>query len=77
MGVQDGNYKQVRKALGIPEDEPVFVIRAQDELAVPIIARYRNMAEIAGCDGEFLSGLDGVQEQFVTWRTDNKTKVPD
>lgn len=77
MGVKDGKYPQAKKALGIPPDEPIFVIRAQDNLARLIIARYKNAAIIAGCDQAFLEDLDVVDHDFEVWQADNKTKKPD
>ena len=79
MGVHDGDYKKAKKALDIPVDEPIFVIRAKDNLSLAILARYRNMAESAGCSDEFVNGLDEVEREFSNWRQDNAvlTKKPD
>lgn len=79
MGVHDGNYKAAKKALGIPADEPIFVIRAQDDLSTAALARYRNFAEGAGCSDEFVDGLDEVVREFEGWRQDHPTltKKPD
>lgn len=80
MGVHDkGADAKARKAYGIREDEPIFVIRAQDTLATRIVARYRNDAAAAGCSDEFVADLDKTVEEFAQWQEQNKksVKVPD
>jgi hypothetical protein len=79
MGVHDGNYRAAKKALGIPADEPIFVIRGQDKSALGMLARYRNRVEELGAGTPFLEGIEVVAEQFAQWQTDNadKVKVPD
>lgn len=65
-------------------DEPVFVLRAQDKLAVQTIARYRNFAaqieeEESQRSEEFFTVLDNVLEAFTDWQRENadKVKLPD
>lgn len=87
MGVHDATdteYKKVKKLLGIPEDEPIFVLRAQDDLAVHTLARYRNdAATIEDANKrpnqEWMDQMDGVIQTFGGWRNANpdKIKVPD
>lgn len=72
----DKKYGKV-KIEGIPADEPVFILRAQDKLAFPIISRYANMADIAGCKPEFISAVRQVTIEFGEWAETNKTKKPD
>jgi hypothetical protein len=61
----------------IPDDEPVFIIRAQDKLAVPIIQEYMALAEEKGVSDEFLDHLDRVCGDIKVWQRQNDTKVPD
>ena len=65
-------------------DEPVFVLRAQDRLAVATLARYRNLADTIERpedrrDEEWFAGLDGVIEEFQQWQAEHgdKVKLPD
>jgi hypothetical protein len=68
---------------GIPADEPVFILRAQDALAIQTIARYQTFAH--ALDGtsarapEFVSSLDEVMADFRSWQSDNPDalKLPD
>jgi hypothetical protein len=88
MGVHDlDRYDEVRSALGIPEGEPLFVIRAKDELAVRIVEDYRRtyvqQALIDKVDtneiDRFAANLDRVILEFLDWRLENEDqmKLPD
>lgn len=79
MGVHDGDYLAVKQALGIPPDEPIFVIRAQDNLSIEAIRHYEIAASFMGCDLAFLRGLFEVRLEFAKWQETNrsKMKVPD
>lgn len=84
MGVHDANYAVIKKKLGVPEDEPIFVIRGQDDLALHTLTRYRNTASVieAGAvrpSDEWFANIDAVINEFASFRNDNpdKIKVPD
>lgn len=80
---RDNKYGQV-DIPGVPDDEPVFILRAQDDLALHTITRYRNTAssiedDSARPNDEWFAGLDQVIEDFGAFRNANpdKIKVPD
>lgn len=80
MGVHDTDvYPAVKQLLGIPEDEPIFILRAQDQCALEAIPVYAQLANDAGAPKQFLAGLGDVAFQFSDWRMKNrdKVKVPD
>lgn len=80
MGVHEGGaYPKVKELLGIPKDEPVFILRAQDKLSMPMLARYENMARQIedGPSQEWFMNLGAVMHTFNDWQHENKTKVPD
>lgn len=81
MGVHDADaYPKVKEALGIPEDEPIFILRAQDRLSTPVIARYGVMArqiEDGPPSEEWHEHIAAILREFTLWQHDNKTKVPD
>lgn len=63
----------------IPEDEPVFVMRAQDKVAPAVVMMWANCADFAGAPQE---KVDGACQQAVImsgWQRDNPNtvKVPD
>ena len=57
----------------IAEDEPVFILRAQDKLAETAIEMYRLLAATHNC--QIAEGLDKEIENFKRW-SGNK-KMPD
>lgn len=58
--------------------EPVFVIRAQDALALQILRDYRfAYADAYGdeADGDFTERLERVYEIFEEWQENNRDEV--
>ena len=54
-------------------DEPVFVLRAQDKLAIPAMEMYRALAESHG--SPVLSSLQEEIDRFKSWQ--GMSKLPD
>ena len=80
MSVHDvQHYPEIKRLLSIPEDEPIFILRAQDEISVETIAGYSELAAEAGADRNFLDGMASVAMQFADWRASNRdrVKIPD
>lgn len=83
MSVHDADYKKVKELLGIPEDEPIFVLRAQDQLSVPTIQRYAVFAlsveptieRPQPFTQEWLDSKDAVIAEFAGWQEQNREKV--
>lgn len=57
----------------IGENEPVFILRAQDKLAEETISKYRDLAESRG--SEITSSLDREIAAFHNWN--GTKKLPD
>jgi len=81
MGVHKSKkrYAKVKKLLDIPEEEPIFILRAQDYLAFRTIDFYDREASNAGCDPSFLENLRQVKDVFNDFRVrySELMKVPD
>jgi len=61
-------------------DEPVFVLRAQDILSIPVLDQYIHKYEKARhIDPIFHRDLVKIKEQFIIWQNNNRTrlKLPD
>jgi len=70
----DVKYGQVAVP-GISEDEPIFILRAQDRFALPLILLYKSqVAALARVDDRMMSILRAVVFAFAKWPT---TKIPD
>lgn len=80
MGVHDGDYTKAKKALGIPEDEPIFVIRGKDDLALHAVVSYANVAKQiedpnVAPSSEWFEQLEGVAKAFANFRNANPDRM--
>lgn len=71
MGVS-GKYGVI-SIRGIGEEEPVFILRAQDKLSAPAIEMYKVLALSHGCD--MASSLSSEIKRFLQWK--GRKKLPD
>ena len=60
---------------GIGDNEPVFVLRAQDKLAKPLIKIYHELVNSHGCHREFREGILEEHKRFDMWG--GVPKLPD
>ena len=71
-------YTKAKKLLGIPADEPIFIIRAQDVLSIPAIARYdvlaRQLVENRPAE-KWYEQIGEVMADFTAWQDANPSKV--
>lgn len=60
------------------DDMPVFVIKAQDALAAPVISYYASLCESRGLRDQEIEVLDALEE-VVVWQRANpeRVKLPD
>jgi hypothetical protein len=76
MSVHDTqHYPEIKRMLGIPEDEPIFIIRGQDKVAVDAIDFYVDLSEAPGNDPSFMDDLRKVKDEFSDWQVKNSDKV--
>lgn len=61
----------------IPEDEPVFLLRAQDVCAPAALDRWIQAAEDAGVDEEMIATARVHLKRMSLWALENGNKVPD
>lgn len=55
MGVHDTDvYPEVKELLGIPDEEPIFILRGKDKIASDALHLYFMFARYAGASNEFL-----------------------
>lgn len=59
------------------EDEPLFVLRAQDRTAVPTILHWARLAEKKLAPKQKLAGAYSAIAAFLSWQADHDTKDPD
>lgn len=68
-------YTTVREFLGIPEDEPIFILRAQDKIAYDTIYFYSGLAANIGCDPTFLEGIRQIYNKFSHFSVENSERM--
>lgn len=63
----------------IPEDEPVFMVRARDTLSIDVIATYMMRSIQSGSSKEHLRMVMGALEEFRYWQEHHPEEmhVPD
>lgn len=64
---------------GIPDDEPIFILRASDQCAPQTIRQYAANADRAGSPTEHHASARRQADAFDGWQEDHgsRVKVPD
>lgn len=76
MSVHDvEHYPEIKRLLGIPENEPIFILRAQDLLSLETVGFYRDNSVRPGNDPSFLDNLRQVENDFANWQIKNSDKT--
>lgn len=85
-GVHEDNdtYYQIKSLLGIPPDEPIFIIRAQDKFSIEAIKSYLSHVLWGARENRdrvdsWSANVASVINDFMQWQHNNedKVKVPD
>ena len=63
----EGKYGKV-DVPGIPDDEPIFILRAQDSLADKAMWSYMFLCTAAGSPDHHIQGIDAAIQTFYSWR---------
>ena len=63
----------------IPDDEPVFILRAKDSAVLETLGHYKSITRLMGASEEFLTHIEQIIIRFAEWEDDNNhlMKVPD
>lgn len=85
MGVHNREvYPEIKRLLEIPEDEPIFIIRAQDKLAEQAVEEYGQLyrrevgqggAKMNADQRVFRDALDETSDEIWAWQENNRDKV--
>ncbi len=59
----------------IPEDEPVFILRARDRLALEVLEYYRNICEQDGCIDFQLDGIGINIQRFDAFAREHPERM--
>lgn len=67
MRIQDPLVDRGKGDHGIPKEEPVFLLRAQDSLFIPMLTIYAILAEATGCDARMVQTVKAHLELAKLW----------
>lgn len=56
----------------VPEDEPLFLFRGRDLLALPTLQHYREMCRLDGCNEYQLGAIDSMIAKFRAYADDSR-----
>lgn len=71
----ENKYGKITTEKGdIPEDEPVFLLRAQDVLAQEAIYYYYTLCVASGADPDHCEAVLAARSAFTSW--EGTTKLP-
>jgi hypothetical protein len=72
--IEDGNLFKNNGQL-VPPEEPVFLLRARDNLAVPLLKEYHELCGRAGCNDWQLQGVEKTISEFEAFSRKNLSKM--
>lgn len=59
----------------IPKDEPLFLLRARDRLALPLLLEYKRISQEDGCNDFHFTNLDKDIEAFKQFREQHPERM--
>ena len=72
------DYAEIQDPSGlIPEEEPVFLLRAQDCVAPWVVRDWADLAEKAGASPDIVSAARGQASAMEHWQKVRGNKIPD
>lgn len=72
------DYDRIQDPAGlIPDDEPVFIIRAQDIAGPATVQCWAAIAKSHGAEPNILEAADDMTAQMRNWQRGHVCKVPD
>lgn len=72
------DYDSIQDASGkIPDDEPVFLLRAQDIVAPNIVRQWASLALVNGVDRAMVDRALAHADRMQEWQRVHGRKIPD
>lgn len=81
MGVHQNRetYLKIKELLGIPADEPIFILRAQDQFSTRTLRYYKeviyNRTIIGNLSEKWIAEIGSITNDFLNWQRKNRYKV--
>lgn len=77
FGRDDYNRRIVDLENKIPEDEPVFLLRAQDKLSPRLLLMWATELRLKGGDPNMAREAEDHAQAMIQWQNEHKCKTPD
>jgi len=78
LHARDDYNRRIQDNAGkIPDNEPVFMIRAQDKHAIPILTAYLVLVEQDNGDSSIIEGVRKQLRRMQVWQNEYGHKAPD
>lgn len=71
----EGEEILANNGVAIPGDEPLFLLRARDHLALPLLAAYERLCIGDKCTDFQLSGVTAIIEAFTGFRNEHPERM--
>lgn len=72
------DYQRIQDPAGlIPEDEPVFLLRAKDVAAPAAVQLWADRAEQAGASWKIVLAARDQAFEMIRWQAEHGSKIPD
>jgi hypothetical protein len=73
--IKGGQIVKMSNGEPIPIDEPVFLFRARDRLAVPMLRIYEQVSVVDGCNDYHFDALNQSIQRFEKFAKDNPNRM--
>jgi hypothetical protein len=71
----EGEEILASNGVAIPDDEPLFLLRARDHLALPLLKEYQRLCIADGCTDFQLNGIQAIIEVFTDFRNEHPERM--
>lgn len=73
--IEGGKLVKTSNGQPVPPEEPTFILRGRDLLAMPTLATYYKLGEQDGCNEEFLAGIREAMNGFARFEFEQRAKM--
>ena len=71
----EGTIRKTKTGESIPHSEPLFLVRARDHVALPLLLLYRDLCQKDGCNKWQLEGIEESIEKFAEFAKNSPDKM--
>ncbi len=73
--VENDRLIKTSNGQAVPEDEPIFLIRGRDRLALETLRHHREIAALDGCTQYYMDGMDRVIDKFIRFNEEHPERM--